>query len=156
VGCTTCQGVTAGAIVCGNCRCVCAAAWSPVATPNGPRRIDDLRVGDVVYTVDHGERVTAPIVRVNRRPVSHHALVRAKLANGDVVEMSGGHPTANGGRFDALSTGERLGGVEIVSLETVPYDEPFTYDILPASDSGTYFVGDALVGSTLHDSRCDE
>ena len=46
---------------------------------------------------------------------------------------------------------ENLGGAEIVSLETVPYDEPFTFDILPASDSGTYFVGDALVASTLHD-----
>jgi hypothetical protein len=135
---------------------VCAAAWSPVATPNGPRRIDDLRVGDLVYTVDHGERVVAPIARVNRRPVSHHALVRATLANGGVVEMSGGHPTANGGRFDALSSGERLGAAAIMSLETVPYDEPFTYDILPASDTGTYFVGDALVGSTLHYNRCDE
>ena len=59
-------------------------------------------------------------------------------------------------RFDTLSTGQRLGGAEIVSLETVPYDEPFTYDILPASDTGTYFVGGAWVGSTLHDGRCDE
>jgi hypothetical protein len=135
---------------------VCAAAWSPVATPSGSRRIADLRAGDLVYTVDHGERVAAPIVRVNRRPVSHHALVRVTLANGDVVDMSGGHPTADGGRFDALLAGQRLGGAEIVSLETVPYDEPFTYDILPASDTGTYFVGDALVGSTLHDGRCEE
>jgi hypothetical protein len=155
-GCTRCQSVTAGTIVCGNCQCVCAAAWSPVATPNGSRRIADLRTGDLVYTVDHGERVAAPIVRVNRRPVSHHALVRVTLANGGVVDMSGGHPTANGGRFDALLAGQRLGSAEIVSLETVPYDEPFTYDILPASDTGTYFVGDALVGSTLHDGRCDE
>jgi hypothetical protein len=154
--CTNCQAVTAGAIVCGNCQCRCAAAWSPVATPNGLRRIADLRVGDLVYTVDHGERVVAPIARVNRRPVSHHALVRVTLESGGVVEMSDGHPTANGGRFDALSAGQRLGAAEIVSLETVPYDEPFTYDILPASDTGTYFVGDAWVGSTLHEGRCVE
>jgi hypothetical protein len=133
---------------------VCAAAWSPVATPNGARRIADLRVGDLVYTVDHGERVAAPIARVNRRAVSRHALVRVTLASGVVVEMSGGHPTAEGRRFDALSVGQRLGAAEIMSLETVPYDEPFTYDILPASDTGTYFVGDAQVGSTLHDGRC--
>jgi len=107
-----------------------------------------------VYTIDHGERVAAPIARVRRRPVSRHALVRVTLASGGVVEMSGGHPTADGGRFDALSLGERLGAAEIVSLETEPYDEPFTYDILPASDTGTYFVGDAQVGSTLHDGRC--
>jgi hypothetical protein len=109
-----------------------------------------------VYTIDHGVRIVAPIARVNRRPVSRHALVRVTLASGGVVEMSGGHPTAGGGRFDALSVGQRLGTAEIVSLETVPYDEPFTYDILPASDTGTYFVGDAWVGSTLYDGRCDE
>jgi hypothetical protein len=113
-------------------------------------------VGDLVYTVDHGERIAAPILRVNQRPVSHHALVRVTLANGGVVEMSGGHPTADGGRFDALVAGQRLGTEEIVSLATIPYDERFTYDILPASDTGTYFVGDALVGSTLRDGRCDQ
>jgi hypothetical protein len=154
--CTKCLSVTAGGIACGNCGCLCAAAWSPIETPTGSRRISDLRVGDLVYTVDHGERVVAPIARVNSRPVSHHALVRATLANGGVVDMSDGHPTAGGGRFDALSVGQWLGTAEIVSLETVPYDEPFTYDILPASDTGTYYVGDALVGSTLHDGRCDE
>lgn len=154
--CTTCQTVTASAIVCGNCMCTCAAAWSPVLTPTGSRRIADLQVGDLVYTVDHGQRVAMPIARVNRRPVSHHALVRVTLASGDVVEMSGGHPTADGRRFDALSLGQRLGAAEIVSLQTIPYDEPFTYDILPASDTGTYFVGDAQVGSTLYDGRCDE
>jgi len=134
--------------------CVCAAAWSPVATPDGPRRIADLIVGDLVYTVDHGARVAAPIARVNRRPVSRHALVRVRLAGGGVVEMSGGHPTGNGGRFDALMPGDRLGAGEIVSVETIPYDEPFTYDILPASDTGTYFVGDAWVGSTLQGGHC--
>ena len=82
--------------------------------------------------------------------------MRVTLASGGVVEMSGGHPTAEGGRFDALSTGQRLGAAEVVSLETVPYDEPFTYDILPASDSGTYFVGDAWIGSTLRDGHCGE
>jgi hypothetical protein len=146
--------VTAGTIVCGNCQCVCAAAWSPVATPNGPRRIADLHVGELVYTIDHGERVAMPIARVNRQRVSRHALVRVRLASGTVVEMSGGHPTGDGGRFDALMPGERLGSAEILSAETVPYDEPFTYDILPASDTGTYFVGDAWVGSTLYDGHC--
>src|SRR5262249_33478848 len=60
-GCTKCQSVMASTIVCGNCQCVCAAAWSPVATPNGSRRIADLHVGELVYTIDHGERVALPI-----------------------------------------------------------------------------------------------
>jgi len=155
-GCTKCQSVTGTTVVCGNCTCVCAAAWSPVATPNGSRRIADLQVGDLVYTIDHGERVAMPIARVNRRQVTRHALVRARLSGGTVVEMSGGHPTGDGGRFDGLMPGQRLGAAEIVSVETVPYDEPFTYDILPSSDTGTYFVGDAWVGSTLYDGHCNE
>jgi hypothetical protein len=34
-------------------------------------------------------------------------------------------------------------------VETVAYDPTHTHDILPASDSGAYFAGGALVGSTL-------
>ena len=37
----------------------------------------------------------------------------------------------------------------MVDVETVPYRHEYTYDILPASDSGTYFAGGVLVGSTL-------
>jgi len=150
-----CESVSSDSVVCGDCTCVCAAPWTPIATPAGPRRIDDLREGDLVYTVDHGERTIAPLAQVGRRAVANHAVVRVTLSSGDVIEMSGGHPTADGRRFDALAPGERLGDALITSLETVPYAEPYTYDILPASESGTYFVGDAWIGSTLKPpSRC--
>jgi hypothetical protein len=148
-GCTVCESVTTDSIQCGNCMCVCAAPWTPIATPAGPQRIADLRVGDLVYTVDHGELAVAPLARVGHRAVANHAVVRVTLSSGQVIEMSGGHPTADGRRFDALAPGERLGAALITALETVPYDEPYTYDILPASESGTYFVGDAWIGSTL-------
>jgi hypothetical protein len=39
--------------------------------------------------------------------------------------------------------------VRIERLTVVPYPHRFTYDILPASDSGTYFAGGVLIGSTL-------
>ena len=50
-----------------------------------------------------------------------------------------------------LGPGDRLGDAEIVSVEMIPYPEPFTYDILPASDTGAYFAGGALIGSTLRE-----
>jgi hypothetical protein len=34
-------------------------------------------------------------------------------------------------------------------VEIVPYGHPYTYDILPASKSGTYFAAGVLIGSTL-------
>lgn len=40
-------------------------------------------------------------------------------------------------------------GVVIVSANLVPYTHEATYDILPESDTGAYFAGGALIGSTL-------
>lgn len=64
-------------------------------------------------------------------------------------DVSAGHPTADGRIFADLFAGTTLGGIEVVSVETQPYMRPFTCDILPASDTGTYFAGGALIGSTL-------
>jgi hypothetical protein len=152
--CSTCESVTVEhGIVCGDCRCTCAAPWSPVATPSGPTRIADLHPGDLVYSVDHGEVTIVPIAQVNRQAVAHHAMARVTLLSGDVIELSGGHPTADGRPFDTLGPDDQLGDAVILAVETVPYEEPFTYDILPASDTGTYFVAGAWVGSTLHVSE---
>jgi len=151
-GCTTCQSVEADGIHCGNCMCVCSAPWTPIDTPDGPRRIADLRAGDLVYSVHRGEKTTVPIARVGRRRVSGHTVMRLRLESGDVIEMSGAHPTADGRAFRTLVAGDRLGDMRIAAVEAVPYDEPFTYDILPASDSGTYFSSGAWLGSTMHSS----
>ena len=152
-GCTRCQSVEADGIHCGECMCKCSAPWTLIDTPDGPRRIADLRIGDLVYSVHRGARCVVPLSRVGRRAVSGHAIVRVTLGGGATVEMSGSHPTADGRTFATLSVGTHLGDAEIVSLETVRYDEPFTYDVLPASDTGTYFSSGAWLGSTMHVRR---
>jgi hypothetical protein len=129
--------------------CVCAAPDTPIATPAGERRIADLAVGDLVYTVHGDAVVAAPIARVNRAPVHDHQVMRVSLANGNVLEISPKHPTADGRTFADLRAGGTLDGIAITAAELVPYAQPFTYDILPASDSGTYFAGGARIGSTL-------
>jgi hypothetical protein len=63
--------------------------------------------------------------------------------------MSARHPTADGGSFGTLQVGATLGDVEIVAVDATPYPHPFTYDILPATTSGSYFASGALVGTTL-------
>ncbi|HEX7602282.1 MAG TPA: hypothetical protein VF316_11780, partial [Polyangiaceae bacterium] len=45
-----------------------------------------------------------------------------------------------------------LGGVAIVAVEEIPYAHAYTYDILPDSDSASYFAAGALIGSTLRPS----
>lgn len=45
--------------------CLLAGTW--INTPRGPRLIEDLRVGDLVSTVDHGPQ---PLVHISRRAYS--------------------------------------------------------------------------------------
>jgi hypothetical protein len=131
------------------CGCDCAAPDTPVATPGGERAIASLRPGDLVMSMDGGRLVAVPLLRTGRvRQIDHH-VVEVVLDSGARLEISEGHPTADGRTFADLAPGERLGGARIVSLRTIPYRHAYTHDILPASDSGTYLAGGALIGSTL-------
>jgi len=132
--------------------CVCASPDTPIATPGGDRPIADLAVGDLVYSVDGGVVKVVPIVAVNRVRVEGHHVVRLGLSNGSVLEISARHPTADGSSFGDLRVGDDLHGVTVTEVATVPYLHEQTYDILPGSDSGAYFAGGALVGSTLKKS----
>lgn len=128
---------------------VCASPDTAVATPSGDRAIASLRVGDPILSVDHGRVVAVPIAAVHRTRVESHRVVHVELANGSILEISALHPTADGRTFGELRNGDSLGGVRVESARTVAYAHPFTYDVLPASDSGTYFAGGVLIGSTL-------
>lgn len=76
-------------------------------------------------------------------------MVEVRLSSGSVLSISPSHPTADGRTFAALRPGDRLDDVLLNSVRRVPYTEPYTYDILPDSDSGAYFAGGVLIGSTL-------
>lgn len=129
--------------------CVCASPDTPIATPAGDVPIAALRAGDLVYSVDHGAVTIVPVAKTVRTPVQHHRVVRVTLADGTTLEISPGHPTADGRRFADLRAGDALDGVRIRAARLVPYAHAATYDILPRSDTGAYFAGGVLVGSTL-------
>jgi hypothetical protein len=132
--------------------CVCASPETPIATPQGSIAIAALMVGDLVYSIHEGQVVVVPIERTNRVAVRGHRVVRVLLATGATLEMSPGHPTADGRTFGELRAGDQLGGVSIIAARLVAYSHDHTYDILPTSDSGVYFAGGVAVGSTLHSS----
>jgi hypothetical protein len=133
--------------------CKCASPDTPIATPRGERKIADLRVGDLVYSVD-GEGIRAvPIVRVNRTPVRGHHVLHVTFENGRFIEMSAEHPLADGRPLFALRAGSELMGGAVVSVTRVAYTHDATYDILPASSSGAYFASGVLIGSTLADGH---
>jgi hypothetical protein len=126
--------------------CVCAAWDTPIDTPDGPVAISLIDVGDLVYSIHQGEVVAVPVVRTNSTAVENHELVQVVYENGAVVEMSPGHPTADGRRFEDIVAGEP----GIAEVRMVPYGHGFTFDILPDSDTGVYFSGENPIGSTLH------
>jgi hypothetical protein len=133
---------------------ICASPDTPIATPDGERAIAELKPGDLVYSVDDRAVVAVPLLRVGSTPVSAHRVVHVELDDGRVLELSPGHPTADGRRFSELAAGTQLDeGHVVVSATLVPYRFARTYDVLPASSTGTYFAAGALIGSTLAAAR---
>ena len=121
-----------------------------IATPGGERSIADLVVGDLVYSAEGGALAVVPIAEIHRTWVGgEHRMVRVELDTGRVLEISPGHPTADGRFFSDLRPGDWLDGARVVTAELVPYAHDYTYDVLPASDTATYVAGGALIGSTL-------
>ena len=132
-----------------SCQRVCASPDTPIATPDGERAIADIRVGDFVYSVDHEAIRAVPVSRVHRQLAPHHHVVRVIVASGRTLEISAPHPTADGRTFGDLRPGGTLDGQLILSAEVVPYPHEYTYDILPASSSHSYFAAGMQIGTTL-------
>ena len=130
---------------------ICLARDTRIATPSGEVAVDQLRVGDVVWTQgEHGEHVAAPLVAIGSTPVpSTHQVVRIVLADGRTVLVSPGHPTADGRHVGDLRAGDVLDGARVVSAERQDYDGGFTFDVRPAGATGAYWANGVLLLSTL-------
>ena len=130
---------------------ICLARGTRIATPSGEIAVEDLHVGDVVWTVDaSGARFAAPLVGIGSTPVPPtHEVVRVTLDDGRVVLASPGHPTNDGRRVGDLAPGDMLDGSRILSALREPYAGELTFDILPAGETGAYWANGILLGSTL-------
>ena len=130
---------------------ICLARGTRIATPSGGAAVEDLRVGDVIWTLDAGgARVALPLAAVGttRVPRSHH-VVRLRLSDGRAVDVSPGHPTADGRRVGDLVAGDRYDDALVVSAALVPYAGGATFDVLPEGATGVYWANGVLLGSTL-------
>lgn len=130
---------------------ICLARGTRIATPQGEIAVEDLRVGDVVWTLDAaGARIAAPLVETGSTPVpATHRVVRLVLSDGRAVYVSPGHLTADGRSVGDLVAGERYDGSEVLSATRVPYAGGATFDVLPAGATGMYWANGVLLGSTL-------
>jgi len=130
---------------------ICLARGTRIATPTGDVAVEDLKVGDLVWTVDAAEaRVAAPLVQIGSTPVpATHRVVRLRLSDGRAVDVSPGHPTADGRKVGDLGAGDVYDGAVVVSAELNPYAGGATFDVLPAGTTGAYWGNGVLLGSTL-------
>lgn len=130
---------------------ICLAAGTLIDTPRGPVRVEDLRVGDSVWTLNAaGERVAALLLKTGHvRVLPMHQMIHVILSDGRELWASPGHPTADGRMLATLKAGDRLDGAQIVQVEHVHYDGGFTFDILPVGVTGFYWANGILMGSTL-------
>jgi hypothetical protein len=131
---------------------ICLALGTRIETPRGDVAVQELHVGDVVWTIDAtSTRIAAALVAVGSTPVpATHQVVRLALEDGRLVFVSPGHPTADGRRIGDLAAGDTLDGARIVSVERVAYTGGATYDLLPGGPTGAYWANGVLLGSTLH------
>jgi hypothetical protein len=130
---------------------ICLAQGTRIDTPLGPVAVQDVQPGTLVWTVSRsGERVAMPVVATTHTPVpAGFQVIDLHLADGRELFASPGHPTADGRTLGTLSSGDVLDGVRVVSVDRVLYPAAETYDLLPAGETGYYWAGSILVGSTL-------
>ena len=130
---------------------ICLAAGTLIDTPRGAVRVENLGVGDPVWTANEaGQRVPATILKTGsvRVPASHQ-MIHVTLSNGRELWASPGHPTSDGRKLGGLKIGDTLDGAQIIQLEQVSYGGTATFDILPSGDTGFYWANGILMGSTL-------
>jgi hypothetical protein len=129
----------------------CLAAHTLIDTPTGPVAVEDLHVGDAVWTADaNGVRTYATVLKTQRLQVpASHEMMHLVLLDGRELFGSPTHPTADGRTLGDLSAGDMLDGVSITIAERLPYGQPATYDLLPSGSTGTYWANGILIGSTL-------
>jgi len=130
---------------------ICLAKGTLIDTPRGPIPVENLRLGDSVWTMNGaGEHVAATILRTSRVPVpATHQVVHVTLSDGRELWASPGHPTTDGKMLGDLAVNDRLDGALVINVERLHYTGTATYDLLPSGNTGFYWANGILIGSTL-------
>ena len=130
---------------------ICLAAGTLIDTPRGAVAVENLRLGDPVWTINGaGERVSGKILQLGSANVpANHQVIHLILSDGRELWASPGHPIADGQRLRDVRLNDSIDGARVILVERLPYDESQTYDLLPSGDTGFYWANGILMGSTL-------
>jgi Hint domain-containing protein/putative VirB-like lipoprotein len=130
---------------------ICLAAGTLIDTPRGVVSVENLQVGDPVWTMNgSGDRVSGTILRTSRVPVpASHRVIHVILSDGRELWASPGHPTTKGQALGDLKVDDLLDGARLIKIESLHYAGTATYDLLPSGGTGFYWANGILMGSTL-------
>jgi hypothetical protein len=130
---------------------ICLAKGTLIDTPAGPVAVEEMKEGMTVWTQDaEGNRKAVPVLRTSVTPAGHdHHIVHLLLSDGRELFASPGHPTMDNRTLGMLLPGNDIDGSLVIRADLIPYNGEFTYDILPAGDTGSYRAGGILLKSTL-------
>jgi hypothetical protein len=130
---------------------ICLSLGTRIATPRGPIAVEQLRIGDPIWTLDaDGRPVAGTVIALGstQAPADHHVL-RLGLADGRSVTASPGHPLLDGRLLGDLHVGDVVDGSRITSLDLLPYSSGETFDLVASGPTGAYLAGGIALGTTL-------
>ena len=130
---------------------ICLSRGTLIAAPGGDIPVEGVSPGDLVWSLDkQGSRSAVRVERVSRTRVPDGFRILAiTLEDGRRLLAGSSHPSASGKPLGAFLPGEILDGAVILSMESIPYAFPETFDMLPAGPSGLYWANGILLMSTL-------
>ncbi len=130
---------------------ICLARGTRISTPLGPIAVEDLRLGDAVWTFDlAGRRIPGRVIALGSTPVpATHQVVRLVLSDGRTLEASPGHPLLDGRPLGTIRAGDAVNGARAVDAELVPYAGGATFDLLASGPTGGYVADGIPLLSTM-------
>ncbi len=129
----------------------CLSFDTLIATPQGNIPMIELETGDARIYSGHGRKQgnTADELVWKVSVPNSHVVFHLILNDGKKLYVSGSHPTADERIISDLIPGDIIDGAKLTSIEKVLYSGGYTYDLLPAGDTGFYWANGDLLGSTL-------
>jgi hypothetical protein len=130
---------------------ICLSRGTLIDTPDGPVRVEDLRLGDPIWTIDaDGRRVAGTVIALGSTtaPANHHVILLT-LADGRSVTASPRHPLADGRTLGALAIDDIVDGSRVVGWESIPYTGGETFDLVASGPTGSYLSDGIPLDTTL-------
>jgi hypothetical protein len=130
---------------------ICLARGTCIDTPDGHVAVDELEPGMSVWTRDaNGSKSAVLVVQtIKTRVPPAHRVIHLGLSDGREVDGSPGHPTTDDRTLGILHPGDLLDGAMVTGADPIPYTGEYTYDILPAGETGIYWANGIPLKSTL-------